>query len=132
MPNRAISAVCIHIVPEEALAGAAVGVRIEEPLDDGIVISGLEVIEASLFGWAVAGGEKEMEILAALEVGKTVRKELLQQRFSIEKALPTLRQNTSQFVISSSGMRPNLGRIPDDCFEQSTSRAPRRRGRTEK
>ena len=37
-----------HIIPQEALAGACVAVGVEEALDDGIVISGLEVIEARL------------------------------------------------------------------------------------
>ena len=52
--NRIIIAVRKHIVPEEPLAGAGVGVRVEEALDDGIVISGLQVIEASLYGNRVA------------------------------------------------------------------------------
>ncbi len=37
-----------HIIPQEALTGACVAVGVEEALDDGIVISGLEVIEARL------------------------------------------------------------------------------------
>ena len=37
-----------HIVPQEALSGAAVGVCVEEALDNGVVISGLEVIEVRL------------------------------------------------------------------------------------
>ena len=49
MDNRIIPAVRKHIVPQEALAGAAVGVCVEEALDDGIVISALQVIEARLF-----------------------------------------------------------------------------------
>ena len=44
--NRIIIAVRKHIEPQEALAGAAVGVRVEKPLDDGVVVSGLQVIEA--------------------------------------------------------------------------------------
>ncbi len=31
------------------MTGAAVGVRVEEALDDGIVVAGLEVIEAGFF-----------------------------------------------------------------------------------
>ena len=46
---RVIPTIRKHIEPEEALAGAAVAVRVEETLDDGIVISALEVIEARLF-----------------------------------------------------------------------------------
>ena len=37
-----------HIIPQEALAGACVAVGVEEALDDGIVISALEVVEACL------------------------------------------------------------------------------------
>ena len=36
-------------MPQETLACAGVGVGVEEALDDGIVISALEVIEARLF-----------------------------------------------------------------------------------
>ena len=46
---RIILTVRKHIVPQEALAGAAIGVCVEEALDDGVVISGLQVIEARLF-----------------------------------------------------------------------------------
>ena len=46
--NWIIPTVRKHIVPEEALAGAAVGVCVEEALDDGVVISGLQVVEARL------------------------------------------------------------------------------------
>ena len=52
--DRATFAIRKHIIPEEALAGACVAVRVEEPLDDGVVISGLQVIEARLFGRTVA------------------------------------------------------------------------------
>ena len=41
-------------MPEEPLAGAGVAVRVEEALDDGVVISGLQVIEARLFGEGIA------------------------------------------------------------------------------
>ena len=44
-----ILAVRKHIIAQEALAGAAIGVRIEEALDDGVIISALEVVEARLF-----------------------------------------------------------------------------------
>ena len=43
-----------HIVPEEAGAGGGVAVGIQEALDDGVVISGLEVIEARLFDGEIA------------------------------------------------------------------------------
>ena len=53
MAHRAVFTVRKHIIPEEALPGAAVGVRIEEPLDDGVVIAGLEVIEARLLSYGL-------------------------------------------------------------------------------
>ena len=52
--HRIIPAVHEHIVPEEPLAGACVGVRVQESLHDGVVISALEVIEARLYGRVVA------------------------------------------------------------------------------
>ena len=47
--DRIVPTVRKHIVPEETLPSAAIGVCVEEALDDGGVISALEVIEASLF-----------------------------------------------------------------------------------
>ena len=47
--HRTILAVCKHIIAKEALAGATVGIRVEEALDDGVIISALEVVEARLF-----------------------------------------------------------------------------------
>ena len=47
--NWIIIAIRKHIEPEKALSGAAVGVGVEEALNDGVVISALEVIEARLF-----------------------------------------------------------------------------------
>ena len=41
-------------MPEEALAGAGVGVRINEPFQLGIIIPGLEVIEAGVVVLVVA------------------------------------------------------------------------------
>ena len=52
--NRIIPAVRKHIVPQEALAGTAVGVGVEEPLDGWVIISGLQVIEARLYEDRVA------------------------------------------------------------------------------
>ena len=51
---RTVPAVRKHIVPKEALAGAGVGVRVEKALDDGVVISGLQVVEARLYGECIA------------------------------------------------------------------------------
>lgn len=51
---RIVPAVRKHVVPEEALAGAGVGVGIDEALDDWVVISGLQVIETGLYGRVVA------------------------------------------------------------------------------
>ena len=47
--HRIIPAVRKHIVTQEALSGAGVAVGVEEALDDGIVISGLQVIEPRLY-----------------------------------------------------------------------------------
>ena len=52
--HRVIIAVRKHIVPQEALAGAAVGIGVEEPLDDGIVISALQIVEPGFRGVVVA------------------------------------------------------------------------------
>ena len=60
--NWFIVAICKHIEPQEALAGAAVGVRVEKPLDDGVVVSGLQVIEARLRIEVVAVVEKMRSI----------------------------------------------------------------------
>ena len=51
--NWIIPTVRKHIVPEEALAGAAVGVCVEEALDGGVIISGLQVIEAGLLSYGL-------------------------------------------------------------------------------
>ena len=45
---RIIPAVRKHIVPEEALTGAGVAVGVEEAANGGVVVSGLQVIEARL------------------------------------------------------------------------------------
>ncbi len=44
------------------MSRAAVGVRVEKPLDDGVVISGLQVIEARLCIVVVAAGAKMRSI----------------------------------------------------------------------
>ena len=41
-------------MPNEPLASRGVGVCVEEALDDWVVISGLQVIEAGLYGRVVA------------------------------------------------------------------------------
>ena len=43
-----IPAVRKHVIPEEALTGAGVAVGVEEALDDGVIVSALEIIEAGL------------------------------------------------------------------------------------
>ena len=40
------------------MSRAAVGVRVEKPLDDGVVVSGLQVVEARLLIRVVAVGAK--------------------------------------------------------------------------
>ena len=61
--DRSVAAVRKHIVAEEALAGAAVGVCVEEALDNGVVISGLQVVEARLFERVVAIEAKKRSFL---------------------------------------------------------------------
>ena len=56
---RIIPAVRKHIEPQEALAGAAVGIGVEEALHGGVIISALQVIEARLFGWLLADEAKK-------------------------------------------------------------------------
>ena len=63
--NRIIVAVRKHIEPQEALPGAAVGVCVEEALDDGVVISGLQVVEARLSERVVAIEAKKRSIRAS-------------------------------------------------------------------
>ena len=63
--NWIIVAVRKHIEPQEALAGAAVGVCVEEALDDGVVISGLQVVEARLSERVVAIEAKKRSIRAS-------------------------------------------------------------------
>ena len=46
--NWAVVTICEHVKPKEALASATVGVGVEEALEDGVVISALEVVEARL------------------------------------------------------------------------------------
>jgi len=41
-------------VPQETLAGAGIGVCVEESLNNGVVIPGLKIVEARLFDGEVA------------------------------------------------------------------------------
>ena len=59
-------------MPEEALAGAGVGVRVNKPLQLGVVVPGLEVIEASvvvLVVAAIAEGVHEGNEVGARGIG---------------------------------------------------------------
>ncbi len=47
--HRIIPAVRKHIVPEEPLPRAAVGIGVEESAEGRVVISALEVVEARLY-----------------------------------------------------------------------------------
>ena len=49
-------------MPQETLARTCVAVGVEEALDDGVVVSALQVIEARLFDLAVAVGAKMRSI----------------------------------------------------------------------
>ena len=46
--NRLIIAVGKHVVAKNALSGAGIGVRIDEPAYVGIVITGLQIVETGL------------------------------------------------------------------------------------
>ncbi len=65
MHNRIILAVREHIVPEETGAGGGVAVRVQEALDDGVVVSALQVIEAGLYLPEVAQRSKNRSDSAA-------------------------------------------------------------------
>ena len=49
MDNRTIIAIGKHIIAEDALPGSSKFVGIEESAGFGVVVAGLEVIQASLF-----------------------------------------------------------------------------------
>ena len=53
---RIVVAVRKHIVPEEAVAVGCVAVCVDKPLDDGIVVSGLQIVETGLSTPTVAMG----------------------------------------------------------------------------
>ena len=46
MENRIITAIGKHVIAQQALAGGGEGVRIDESSEAGIVIAGLEVVQA--------------------------------------------------------------------------------------
>ena len=48
MAHRTVFTVRKHIVPQEALAGTGVAVSVEESAEGGVVVAGLEVVEARL------------------------------------------------------------------------------------
>ena len=47
---RAVAAIHKHIASKESLTSGGESVRIQEPFDDGVVVTGLEVIPASVIG----------------------------------------------------------------------------------
>ena len=65
--NRIVVTIRKHIVPQEALAGTGVAVGVEEAAQRGVVVSGLQVIEAHLLIRVVAVGAKKVEISEPLE-----------------------------------------------------------------
>ena len=70
--DRSVIAICEHIAAKKALPSAAVAVRVQEPLDDGVIVTGLEVIPASVLGMAVNFscylGDKAVEIIVFFSV----------------------------------------------------------------
>ena len=65
--NRIVVTISKHVISKESLSRAAVAVGVEETLNDGVVISGLQVIEARLLIRVVAVGAKKVEISEPLE-----------------------------------------------------------------
>ena len=54
----AITAICEHIVADKALTCPCIGIRIYEPSCSGVIIAGLEVIEAA-FGIVIVASVAE-------------------------------------------------------------------------
>ena len=59
--GRVIVAIRKHIVPEIAVAGAGVGVRVDEPSQGGVVVAGLQIVEARLGNAALSSKAKEVD-----------------------------------------------------------------------
>ena len=102
--NRVIPTVWEHVVPEKAMRSCSVAVSVQESLDDGIVISGLQVIEARLLIRVVAVGAKMRSIQPSEKSEKWCEKAADLEVFKI-----VFRQHL-RFLFK--GMRPNPGRIP--------------------
>ena len=54
--NRVVSAIGVHIIAGQALAGGDEGIGVDKSADCGVVITGLEVIEACFSSGIVAIG----------------------------------------------------------------------------
>ena len=56
--NRIITTICKHIVADEALSGAGITVRINEPANLGVIVAALEIVEAG-FGIVIVAAVAE-------------------------------------------------------------------------
>ena len=56
---RAVAAIHKHIASKESLTSGGESVRIQEPLDDGVVVAGLEVIPSSVV-WVVVSSKSAL------------------------------------------------------------------------
>ena len=59
--NWIVLAVRKHIVPQKSLAGAGVAVGVEEAAQGGVVVAGLQVIEARLGNAVLSSVAKEVD-----------------------------------------------------------------------
>ena len=70
MVYRIVPAVGKHIVAQDPLSGACVGIRVQESASCGIVISGLQIIEPGLYITTVAMIPKTRSLLTTLRSTK--------------------------------------------------------------
>ena len=70
--HRIILTIRKHIVPEQACSGAAVGVRIDEPLHNRVVISALQVIEPGFGVVVVAAVAEGVQICVVAGFGQHI------------------------------------------------------------
>ena len=78
-----------HIVPKESLAGGGIGICVEEALDDGVIISALEIIEACL-----------LTIVLSLHCFRCLLSIVEEATKGVQKAdFPSYRLSLSPFII---------------------------------
>ena len=62
MVYRVIIAIGKHIVADDALSGAGIPIRVDEPAPCGVIIPALQVVEACFLDTGLAVGAKSREI----------------------------------------------------------------------